>query len=72
MWTHRGGQEGLKEVRRDQIAAWYEAILDDLPPESLLNDEVKGICYDIAIQSCGLRRVAEMKRVLSSERFGPA
>lgn len=57
---------------QDQITAWHEAILDGLSHDARLNDEVKGICYDIAIQSCGLRRVAEMKRVLSSERFGPA
>lgn len=57
---------------QDQITAWYQAILDGLPHDARLNEELKGICYEIAVQSCELRRIAEMKRVLSSERLGPA
>lgn len=57
---------------QDQITAWYKAILEGLPPNAPFNDEVKGICYEIAVQSCELRRIADMKRVLSSERLGPA
>lgn len=57
---------------QDQITAWYKAILEGLPPDAPFNDEVKGICYEIAVQSCELRRIADMKRVLSSERLGPA
>lgn len=55
---------------QDQITSWYEAILEGLPPDVHRNDEIKGICYEIAIQSCELRRIAEMKRVLTSQRLG--
>lgn len=57
---------------QDQITAFYEAILEGLSHDAPINDEVKGICYEIAVQSCELRRIADMKRVLSSHRLGPS
>ena len=57
---------------QDQITAFYEAILEGLSHDALVTDDVKGICYEIAVQSCELRRIADMKRVLSSHRLGPS
>lgn len=56
---------------QDEITAWYKVLLEGMPLEASLTDEVKEICYEIAVQSCELRRIAEMKRVLSSQRIGP-
>lgn len=57
---------------QDQIAAWFKAILEALPPEVPLTDEISAICYEIAVQQCELRRIAEMRRVLSSQPLGPS
>lgn len=55
---------------QNQIDAWHQALLNDMSEEFLINDEISGICYEIAVQQCELQRISEMKRVLSSQRLG--
>lgn len=55
---------------QNQIDAWHQALLNDMSEEFPINDEISGICYEIAVQQCELQRISEMKRVLSSQRLG--
>lgn len=55
-----------------QIEGFYQALLKDVAEYIALNDEIQGICYEIAVQQCELRRISKMKSVLSSRRLGRA
>lgn len=55
-----------------QIEGFYQALLKDVAEYIALNDEIQGICYEIAVQQCELRRISQMKSVLSSRRLGKA
>lgn len=57
---------------QSQIEGFYQALLKDVAEYIVLNDEIQGICYEIAVQQCELRRISEMKSVLSSRRLGRA
>lgn len=57
---------------QSQIEGFYQALLKDVAEYIALNDEIQGICYEIAVQQCELRRISEMKSVLSSRRLGRA
>ena len=57
---------------KDQIDSWHEALLNDIAQRSCINDEIRSLCYEIAIQKCELSRIADMKKILSSHRLGPS
>lgn len=57
---------------QSQIEGFYQALLKDVAEYIALNDEIQGICYEIAVQQCELRRISEMKSVLSSRCLGRA